>query len=83
MTSGGRVCTIISFHDDIVVAMTSDAVYAKLLALRTGLRRFERWSEQQAPDTGLTPAQHQLLLPSAATLIRPGRPLARSPLTCC
>ncbi|MGI8882577.1 MAG: MarR family winged helix-turn-helix transcriptional regulator [Jatrophihabitans sp.] len=40
----------------------SDPVYAKLLALRTGLRRFERWSEQQAREAGLTPAQHQLLL---------------------
>ena len=40
----------------------SDAVYARLLALRTGLRRFERWSEQQARAAGLTPAQHQLLL---------------------
>jgi uncharacterized protein YeaO (DUF488 family) len=40
----------------------SAAVYARLLALRTGLRRFERWSEQQAQAAGLTPAQHQLLL---------------------
>lgn len=40
----------------------SDAVYAKLLALRTGLRHFERWSEHQAKAAGLTPAQHQLLL---------------------
>jgi uncharacterized protein YeaO (DUF488 family)/DNA-binding MarR family transcriptional regulator len=40
----------------------SDDVYVRLLALRTGLRRFERWSEQQAHDAGLTPAQHQLLL---------------------
>jgi uncharacterized protein YeaO (DUF488 family)/DNA-binding MarR family transcriptional regulator len=40
----------------------SDAVYARLLALRTGLRHFERWSEQQARAAGLTPAQHQLLL---------------------
>jgi uncharacterized protein YeaO (DUF488 family)/DNA-binding MarR family transcriptional regulator len=40
----------------------SDAVYARLLALRTGLRHFERWSEQQAKAAGLTPAQHQLLL---------------------
>jgi DNA-binding MarR family transcriptional regulator len=39
-----------------------DEVYAQLLALRTGLRRFERWSEQQAASAGLTPAQHQLLL---------------------
>lgn len=40
----------------------SDAVYARLLALRTGLRHFQRWSEQQAKAAGLTPAQHQLLL---------------------
>lgn len=40
----------------------SDAVYARLLALRTGLRHFQRWSEQQARAAGLTPAQHQLLL---------------------
>ncbi len=39
-----------------------DAVYGRLLALRTGLRHFERWSEQQARAAGLTPAQHQLLL---------------------
>jgi DNA-binding MarR family transcriptional regulator len=39
-----------------------DEMYAKLLALRVGLRRFERWSEQQAQAAGLTPAQHQLLL---------------------
>lgn len=40
----------------------SDDVYARLLALRTGLRRFERWSEDQAKAAGMTPAQHQLLL---------------------
>ncbi len=40
----------------------SDATYARLLALRTSLRRFERWSERQARTAGLTPAQHQLLL---------------------
>lgn len=39
-----------------------DDVYARLLSLRTGLRHFERWSEQQARAAGLTPAQHQLLL---------------------
>ena len=39
-----------------------DSVYARLLALRTGLRHFERWSENQARAAGLTPAQHQLLL---------------------
>jgi uncharacterized protein YeaO (DUF488 family)/DNA-binding MarR family transcriptional regulator len=40
----------------------SDDDYAQLLALRTGLRRFLRWSERQARSAGLTPAQHQLLL---------------------
>lgn len=37
-------------------------VYSRLLALRTGLRQFEHWSENQARTAGLTPAQHQLLL---------------------
>lgn len=52
-----------------------DAAYSRLLMLRTGLRHFERWSEQQAQAAGLTPAQHQLLLairghagPSAPTI---------------
>ncbi len=40
----------------------SDDVYVRLLALRTGMRHFERWSEQQAQAAGLTAAQHQLLL---------------------
>src|SRR6185295_11388736 len=39
-----------------------DGDYRKLLDLRTGLRRFLRWSEEQAATVGLTPAQHQLLL---------------------
>ena len=33
-----------------------------LLRLRTELRRFQRWSENQARDVGLTHMQHQLLL---------------------
>jgi DNA-binding MarR family transcriptional regulator len=36
--------------------------FERLLALRTGLRRFLRWSEREAQASGLTPAQHQLLL---------------------
>lgn len=40
----------------------SDADYARLLELRTGLRHFLRWSEQQARAAGVTSAQHQLLL---------------------
>jgi uncharacterized protein YeaO (DUF488 family)/DNA-binding MarR family transcriptional regulator len=39
-----------------------DEAYGRLLALRSGLRRFQRWSEQQAREAGLTAAQHQLLL---------------------
>ena len=39
-----------------------DADYQALLQLRTGLRRFLRWSERQAEAAGLTAAQHQLLL---------------------
>src|SRR5919109_122574 len=40
----------------------TDEDYRRLLELRTGLRRFLRWSEEQAQAAGLTPAQHQLLL---------------------
>jgi DNA-binding MarR family transcriptional regulator len=36
--------------------------YRALLAFRTALRRFNRWSESQAEQAGLTAAQHQLLL---------------------
>jgi DNA-binding MarR family transcriptional regulator len=36
--------------------------YAKLLGFRSDLRRFLRWSEEQARAEGLTPSQHQLLL---------------------
>jgi DNA-binding MarR family transcriptional regulator len=39
-----------------------DDQYRELLAFRTGLRRFLRWSEEQAAAAGLTPQQHQLLL---------------------
>jgi len=44
------------------VAALSDDEYARLLALRSGLRRFLHWSAEQAEKAGLTPAQHQLLL---------------------
>jgi DNA-binding MarR family transcriptional regulator len=36
--------------------------YAELLRYRNALRRFLRWSEDQARAAGLTGAQHQLLL---------------------
>jgi DNA-binding MarR family transcriptional regulator len=40
----------------------SDEEYRRLLDLRYGLRRFMHWSEEQARQRGITPAQHQLLL---------------------
>lgn len=40
----------------------SEADFARLLEFRTAMRRFNRWSEQQARAVGLTHAQHQLLL---------------------
>ena len=40
----------------------SDADFHALLEFRIALRRFNRWSEQQARAVGLTHAQHQLLL---------------------
>lgn len=39
-----------------------DVDYARLLEFRDGLRRFLRWSEEQAKEVGLTSPQHQLLL---------------------
>jgi len=39
-----------------------DADYRRLLTVRTGLRRFERWSADQAAGHALTASQHQLLL---------------------
>jgi DNA-binding MarR family transcriptional regulator len=45
-----------------VVRPLTHREYANLLAFRTALRRFNRWSEAQAQAVGLTAAQHQLLL---------------------
>lgn len=39
-----------------------DDDFQRLLEFRSGLRRFLRWSEDQAKAVGLTTAQHQLLL---------------------
>ena len=36
--------------------------FQRLLAFRSGLRRFLHWSQTQAKTAGLTPAQHQLLV---------------------
>jgi DNA-binding MarR family transcriptional regulator len=40
----------------------TDAEYRQLLEFRTSLRQFLQWSEEQALDEHVTPAQHQLLL---------------------
>ncbi len=40
----------------------TDADYERLLAFRTGLRTFLKWSKDQAGKAGLAPVQHQLLL---------------------
>ncbi len=40
----------------------ADEQYARLLTFRVELRRFLRWSGEQAAQVGLTTAQHQLLL---------------------
>lgn len=40
----------------------TDADYTRLLNVRTALRRFERWSAEQAAAHGVTASQHQLLL---------------------
>ena len=46
----------------MAASVPSDRDYQRLLELRTGLRRFLRWSEQLAASVGLTAMQHQLLL---------------------
>lgn len=38
------------------------ADFERLLAFRTRLRKFQRWSEDQAQAVGLTHVQHQLLV---------------------
>src|SRR3954447_16991044 len=40
----------------------SDRDYEELLAFRDRLRRFLHWSECEALEAGITPAQYQLLL---------------------
>ncbi len=51
-----------SCHDTVYPVELTQADFEHLLRLRTGLRRFLRWSEEQARTAGLTSAQHQLLL---------------------
>src|SRR5579859_308429 len=44
------------------MARLSAEDYERLLEFRVALRRFQRWSEDQAQDAGLTHVQHQLLV---------------------
>jgi DNA-binding MarR family transcriptional regulator len=44
------------------VAELTHADFERLLAFRTRLRTFQRWSEDQAQAVGLTHVQHQLLV---------------------
>ncbi len=53
--------------------MLADADYQRLLAFRTGLRRYLHWAEERAVDAGITPAQHQLLL-AIRGRVEPGDP---------
>jgi DNA-binding MarR family transcriptional regulator len=48
--------------DDDSADQPTRADYEHLLAFRIGLRRFQRWSEDQARMAGLTHVQHQLLV---------------------
>jgi DNA-binding MarR family transcriptional regulator len=44
------------------MAGPADEDFQRLLAFRVALRRFQRWSEDQAQAAGLTHVQHQLLV---------------------
>jgi DNA-binding MarR family transcriptional regulator len=54
-------CNLASWQGSSVAEL-SHGDYANLLAFRTALRRFDRWSHEQARRVGLTHAQHQLML---------------------
>lgn len=55
------VCRVHLCHSGAVTT-AGGPDYAALLAFRTAIRRFVRWSERKSEAAGLTPAQHQLLL---------------------
>lgn len=46
--------------DDRPALVVDDAGYARLAALRAGIRRYLAWAEQRAREHGMTPAQVQL-----------------------
>lgn len=57
-----RVPILSCYDTKMQTGKLGDAEYRRLLEFRDGLRRFQRWSEEQARAVGLTAAQHQLLL---------------------
>lgn len=62
MTSSRRAARQTAEGADGPARRLRDEDYRRLLAFRTELRDFLRWSEDTAHDAGLTPALHQLLL---------------------
>lgn len=46
----------------LAMARLTQRDFERLLEFRAALRRFQRWSEDQARDAGLTQVQHQLLV---------------------
>lgn len=46
----------------VIMTRLTQRDFEKLLEFRVALRRFQRWSEDQARDAGLTHVQHQLLV---------------------
>jgi DNA-binding MarR family transcriptional regulator len=62
----------VAWDDRGVADALTDDDYERLLEFRTELRRFLRWSEQEAAGAGITPAQHQLLLAVRGTQHRSG-----------
>lgn len=60
--AGGTSEVHLKYRQAMVSLQLRDADYQRLLGLRTNLRQFLRWSEQQAEAVGLKPSHHQLLL---------------------
>jgi DNA-binding MarR family transcriptional regulator len=55
--------------------MPTDGQYRQLLAFRTQLRQFDRWSRDAAAEHGVTHAQHQLLLAIRGSATAGGPPI--------
>jgi DNA-binding MarR family transcriptional regulator len=55
--------------------MPTDGQYRQLLAFRTRLRKFDKWSRDAAAEHGLTHTQHQLLLAVRGSATPGGPPI--------